>query len=161
MTDPTPDLPALIARVRELDAHPHTWKSPWVAHTFEIDCPCPNGEHCGDSHTCEEVEAPKEYPDGQCVVQISVPGLETFAKPTAELIAYYRTAAPLLADECERLRERVARLEEALVTVNVTGTPGGSICAKRGDDHKCGWCRGMWTPCPVAVARAALAKGGE
>lgn len=30
------------------------------------------------------------------------------------LIAFYRTAAPALADECERLRERVSVLEEAL-----------------------------------------------
>ena len=107
------DIDTLIARVRELDAG-RAWKPPWAAHTFEIDCPCPNGEHCGETHTCEEVEAPEAYPDGQCVVQIDVPGLERFARPTAELIAEYRTAAPLLAAEVERLRAQVAELRAAL-----------------------------------------------
>ena len=84
------DIKSILAEVRRLDTHPHTWKAPWVAHTFEIDCPCPNGDSCGDPHTCEEVEAPEAYPDGQCVVQVSVPGLETFARPTAELLGQLR-----------------------------------------------------------------------
>jgi len=29
---------------------------------FEIDCPCPNGDDCGDSHDCVEVESREEYP---------------------------------------------------------------------------------------------------
>ena len=91
--------------------------APWTAHTFEIDCPCPNGVHCGDSHTCEEVEAPQEYPhspddpaqtgDGQCVVQISVPGLETFAKRNAALIVATRNALPALLAEIRAAREVV------------------------------------------------------
>jgi hypothetical protein len=98
------------------------WAAPWVAHTFEIDCPCPNGEHCGDSHTCEEVEAPAAYPaspedpapagEGQCVVQISVPGLESLARPTAEFIAAARTAVPALVAEVRRLRSAALRREE-------------------------------------------------
>jgi hypothetical protein len=28
------------------------WPAPWRARSFEIDCPCPNDEHCGNSHTC-------------------------------------------------------------------------------------------------------------
>lgn len=98
-----PDLDAL----ERLIAHERVWAAPWVARTFEIDCPCPNGEHCGDSHSCEEVEAREEYPNGapgepadegsgQCVVQISVPGLATFAGPTAAAIAALRNAAPEL-----------------------------------------------------------------
>ena len=83
------------------------WNAPWTAHTFEIDCPCPNGEHCGDSHSCEEIEALEAYPrgapgepaeegEGQCVVQISVPGLETFAAPTAKAICLLRNLGPAL-----------------------------------------------------------------
>lgn len=92
------------------------WAAPWVARSFEIDCPCPNGEDCGDLHSCEEVEAPEAYPDshekpakegeGQCVVQISVPGLESLSRPTAEFIAAIRNAAPALIAE---LRARRAR----------------------------------------------------
>jgi hypothetical protein len=90
------------------------WPAPWTARTFEIDCPCPNGEDCGESHSCEEVESPEAYPashedpapesEGQCVVQISVPGLESLTRPTAEFIAAARTAVPLLLAEVRRLR---------------------------------------------------------
>ena len=91
-----------------------TWVAPWVARTFEVDCPCPNGEDCGDMHSCEEVEAPEAYPDsheepapegeGQCVVQISVPGLESLSRPTAQFIAAARNALPALLAEVRRLR---------------------------------------------------------
>ncbi|GMV18406.1 MAG: hypothetical protein AMXMBFR56_66300 [Polyangiaceae bacterium] len=121
-----------IARVRELDTHPHTWKAPWVARTFEIDCPCPNGEDCGDPHDCCEVEAPEEYPDGQCVVQIHVPGLETFARPTAELIAFYRTAAPQLAAECQRLRRALEDI--AGYEVPTFGEVALQVCRDMRDD---------------------------
>ena len=90
------------------------WPAPWVAHTFEIDCPCPNGEDCGDLHTCEQVEAPEAYPaspedpaepgDGQCVVQISVPGLESLAGPNAAFIARARNALPSLLAEVRAAR---------------------------------------------------------
>jgi hypothetical protein len=90
------------------------WPAPWVPRSFEIDCPCPNGEHCGDSHSCEEVEATEAYPaspenpapegEGQCVVQISVPGLESLARPNAELIATARNVLPALIADWRRLR---------------------------------------------------------
>lgn len=89
--------------------HAKAWKGPWIAHTFEIDCPCPNGEDCGDTHTCDEVRAPDEYPEGgQCVVQITVPGLERFASPTAAAIAALHNAAPAMFAELRRLRAEVA-----------------------------------------------------
>ena len=100
----------------KLDALP--WPGPWVAHTFEIDCPCPNGEHCGDTHDCAEVEDRTAYPaspekpaepgHGQCVVQINTPGLETFAKPCAEFIAAARNELPAI-------RARLAELEAQLL----------------------------------------------
>lgn len=90
------------------------WPAPWVAHTFEIECPCPNGEDCGDLHTCEQIEAPEAYPaspeepapagEGQCVVQIAVPGLESLAGPNAAFIAAARNALPALVSEVRRLR---------------------------------------------------------
>lgn len=92
------------------------WPAPWTAHTFEIDCPCPNGEHCGDSHTCEEVEYREAYPDshehpareghGQCVVQIDVPGLESLAGPNALFIATSRNMLPALLEELRYWRKR-------------------------------------------------------
>ena len=99
----------------KLDALP--WPGPWVAHTFEIDCPCPNGEHCGDTHDCAEVEDRTAYPaspekpaepgHGQCVVQINTPGLETFAKPCAEFIAAARNELPAI-------RARLAEMDATL-----------------------------------------------
>lgn len=88
----------------KLDALP--WPGPWVAHTFEIDCPCPNGDHCGNTHDCAEVEDRTAYPNspkepaepghGQCVVQISTPGLETFSKPCADFIVSARNELPAI-----------------------------------------------------------------
>lgn len=37
-------------------------------------------------------------------------------RSNAALIAYYRTAAPALADECERLRAENARLDDSILT---------------------------------------------
>jgi len=103
---------------KKLDALP--WPAPWVARTWEVDCPCPNGQHCGDTHSCEEVEAPEAYPaspeepapagEGQCVVQISTPGLECFARPCAEFIAAARNELP-------EVRGRLARLEAVVAEV--------------------------------------------
>lgn len=90
------------------------WPAPWTANTFEIDCPCPNGDDCGDSHTCEEVDASEAYPDGQCVVQIHTPGLETLAKPCAEFIAAARTDVPRLLATLGAERAACARATERL-----------------------------------------------
>lgn len=86
-----------IARVRELDAA--ATKGPWE-HGSAMCCPDmgwvvgPRGE------VCPTYEGTKRT--------------HTLDANDAELIAYYRTAAPALADECARLRERVRVLEEAL-----------------------------------------------
>ena len=105
----------------KLDALP--WPGPWVAHTFEIDCPCPNGEHCGDTHDCAEVEDRTAYPaspekpaepgHGQCVVQINTPGLETFAKPCAEFIAAARNELPAIRDRMLALESAARNLLNA------------------------------------------------
>lgn len=67
------------------------FKRPWTYRRFEIDF-----EH--DDYNCDEgtevidtieVEAPDEYPEGQCVCQqnvILVPGLERFAEANGALI---------------------------------------------------------------------------
>lgn len=57
-----------------------------------------------------------------------------------------------------RLEERAEQLLSALATIERSGAPGGSIVAKRTDGHACQWCRGMYMPCPVACAAAALAE---
>jgi hypothetical protein len=103
------------------------WPAPWVAHTFEIDCPCPNGEHCGDTHSCEQVEAPEAYPaspeepaapgEGQCVVQISVPGLESLAGPTAAFIVAARNTLPSLLTERARILSAGSALARAMESI--------------------------------------------
>jgi hypothetical protein len=118
-----PDLDAIEAAVRAKGV----WAAPWSARRFAIECPCPRGVHCGELHTCWEVEAREEYPhgapgepadegDGQCVVQIEVPGLEDFAAPTAAAIVAMRNGIEgLLAAARERdaLRARLASLPVA------------------------------------------------
>lgn len=64
------------------------------------------------------------------------------------------------AEANARLIAAAPELAEALETIERSGAPGGTIVAKRPDDHACGWCRGMLTPCPSALASAALEKAG-
>jgi hypothetical protein len=107
------------AELRRLSAK--AFKAPWTYTRFEVEC---GGDELGDingddAHDCIEVEAPEEYPDGQCVCQqtIAVPGLEMFAEPNGQLIAAMRNAlVPLLdaADRAEELSERCAVLECAM-----------------------------------------------
>ena len=110
------DLTAIEAAVHAAGV----WRAPWTARTFEIECPCPNGVHCGEPHTCEEVEALEEYPcgepeapakpgAGQCVLWIDVPGMETFAGPTAAAICALRNNADALV-EAARERDRLRAL---------------------------------------------------
>ena len=151
------DAPVTPERRAELRAlAERAWQPPWVARTFEIDCPCPNGSHCGDSHTCEEVEATEEYPngapgepaaegDGQCVVQISVPGLDTFSKPTAALIAAMRNGLEPLLTALDAAEAEVAALRrqrdvarEVLVRICQSSTPqaivaSAALAAMRGE----------------------------
>jgi len=121
------------------------WKAPWTAHTFEIDCPCPNENHCGESHTCEEVEALEEYPNGvpgkpadvgrgQCVVQIQVPGLETFAKPAAAFIAASRDAVPALLNGYEAMRLRAERAEAELAKLTAEDTEFSAAVAAHNEE---------------------------
>jgi hypothetical protein len=116
--------PAELDELAALEAK--AFCAPWVARSFEIECPCPNGQHCGDSHTCEEVNAPEEYPwssdapadpdaenAGQCIVQIDVPGLEDFAKANAALIAAMRNKLPALLSMARRLGDAEDMAREA------------------------------------------------
>lgn len=97
MTEKT-DLPALIAEVRRLDAE--ATPGPWVA---EPD----GGPHRG------RVE--ERSPRGIETIAYTYCGAyDGHGARNAELVAYFRTAAPLLASECSRLQERVRVLEAAL-----------------------------------------------
>ena len=67
-------------------------------------------------------------------------------------------------ERADQAEAEVAQLRAALMTIERSGAAGGAIVAERADGHACGWCRGMLTPCPVVVARKALAgaqEGGE
>lgn len=96
-----------IDDLRALEAK--AFRGPWSYTRFEIELD--HGEDCeyGDEPVdCVEVQAPQEYPDGQCVCQqnvILVPGLECFAEPNGKFIAAARNALPGLLDEIERLRD--------------------------------------------------------
>lgn len=159
------DLDAIEAAVRAKGV----WKAPWSAHEFEIDCPCPNGEHCGDTHSCVEVEAREEYPcgapgepaeegQGQCVVQIDVPGLDLFAHPTAAAIVALRNnadgllaAARELATLKEQLAPKIIAYAKALTEHEVhccLAAEGVNVSDKRGQQ--------LWGE--VTKTRAELAK---
>lgn len=90
------DIPDLIARVRELDKA--ATKGPWVAPHAHV----------------QQRQAGYVYRAEGMASQVARTMSTTRGMCDAALIAYYRTAAPALADECERLRERVSVLEEAL-----------------------------------------------
>lgn len=115
----------IVEQLRELERA--AFCAPWRSRAFEIDCPFPHGEDCGDLHTCCEVEAPEHYPnspaepagegDGQCVIQIDVPGLEDLSERNAAFIAAMRNALPLLLDvvaEAELVSEPPQALAAAL-----------------------------------------------
>lgn len=53
-------------------------------------------------------------------------------------------------------RSKLDCMRTALETIERSGVPGGTIVARRADNHACGWCCGMLTPCPVETARLAL-----
>jgi len=115
-----PGPPVDLDRLEELSAA--AFCAPWTASTFEIDCPCPNGVDCGDPHSCEVVEALEEYPDspeepaqagqGQCIVQISVPGLDRFAKANGALITALRNNVGAIVRELRAARDIVSIIRE-------------------------------------------------
>jgi hypothetical protein len=74
------------------------------------------------------------------------------------LKAVERTAQEFrqLRADFDALAARARSLEQGLLTIQRSGSVGGSIVAPRKDGHACGWCRGMMTPCPVVTASHAL-----
>lgn len=88
-----------LEELRQRLADPNAFKRPWRAERFEIVC-----DDCGEEHTLDEVGAPDEYPGGQCVAQIIVPGLEQFSAANAALIVSAVNHAADLLDEIGRLR---------------------------------------------------------
>jgi len=93
---------------------------PWYYKQYEIECgtcaggttsvcngkeyvECPNPE-CDGSHVpCTFVESPKEYPDGQVVATIDVPGFSDLAEKNGECICWLRNNATTLIDAYEEL----------------------------------------------------------
>ena len=88
------------------------FRAPWTASTWEVECE--DEECCGNSHDCETIESPDEYPDGQVVAQvhddgtIHTPGLSEFAKANAAFIAAARSALPQALDALEEARRESA-----------------------------------------------------
>lgn len=112
MTEKT-DLPALIAEVRRLDAE--ATKGPWYpGHNPESREPLDYIAECysygppGKVHlTCVPFG---DKPIDDEALFTAITGNGPTSERNAALIAHYRTAAPLLADECERLQAEVTRL---------------------------------------------------
>jgi hypothetical protein len=118
----------MIKELRELEAK--AFRAPWAYDAWEIECPtCKNGDECanpecdGDAIPCTMIESPEEYPDGQTVALVTVPGLSSLADANGAFIVALRNAATELLDaaeerdrlraENERLRAREQELLEA------------------------------------------------
>lgn len=97
MPDST-DIPALVERVRELDKA--ATKGPWFSVNVAGNPVLCTGENYTDCAVLGGLN------DGDCD--------EQQAKRNGELAALYRTAAPVLADEVERLSDEVDTLNRAL-----------------------------------------------
>jgi hypothetical protein len=116
----SPDLPALIARVRELDAE--ATKGPWFYNSYSGVFSEPVSREYDVAVEALPDDAPAEAFDGlvePCCAHVPVVGGDTATAQGARdaaLIAEYRTAAPLLAAECERLQLDNARLDDSILT---------------------------------------------
>ena len=108
------DLPALIAEVRRLDAA--ATKGPWFYNSYSGVFSEPVSREYDVAVEALPDDAPAEAFGGlvePCCAHVPVVGGDTATAQGARdaaLIAEYRTAAPLLADECSRLQAEVTQL---------------------------------------------------
>lgn len=115
---PKTDLPALIAEVRRLDAE--ATKGPWFYNSYSGVFSEPVSREYDVAVEALPDDAPAEAFDGlvePCCAHVPVVGGDTATAQGARdaaLIAAYRTAAPLLAAECERLRDILAAVAAPL-----------------------------------------------
>lgn len=82
------------------------FRAPWTYDDFEIDCPQidAGGDDCGYTHNVTRIESPEEYPDGQMIADIDVPGLEGFARANGELIVAMRNQLGAMLAELRAAR---------------------------------------------------------
>src|SRR4029079_13229885 len=78
------------------------FRAPWTYDRWEVECSacdggadepedgCPNPDCDGTNAPIVAIESPEEYPDGQLVAQISVPGLLSLADKNGALIVALR-----------------------------------------------------------------------
>jgi hypothetical protein len=110
-------------RIAEIETRVNaTFCGPWEYTSFEVECGGDSCEidacirnpkkHKGDDHEVLSIEAPDEYPETQCVAQIHVPGLETFARPHGEFIAHSRADVPWLIEELRKARKEAVEAEK-------------------------------------------------
>src|SRR5574343_699138 len=115
---------------------------------------------CSYGETDGGIHCPLETPCDKCKREKAEAERDEARAEVARLQDLHTRCAALddqPGPSCVTLAAEVARLREALVTIERTGAPGATIVAQRGDGHSCSWCRGMVTPCPTVTARAALA----
>lgn len=89
-----------LKRLRELLGA--AFRTPWTYENWEINCPqIDEGTECGYGHNLTTILSPTEYPDGQVIAQIDVPGIERFADANGALIVAAVNALPALLDVAE------------------------------------------------------------
>ena len=107
------DIESILAEVRRLDAE--ATKGPWFYNSYSGVFSEPVSREYDVAVEALPDDAPAEAFDGlvePCCAHVPVVGGDTATAQGARdaaLIAAYRTAAPLLADECERLRACMAK----------------------------------------------------
>ena len=120
VTDPI--TPEAIAELERL--HAEAFRAPWTYARWEVECgACEGGTNepetgctdpdCDGAHVpIVQVDSPDEYPNGQTVAQISVPGLLCLADKNGALIAGMRNALPSLLSAARDRAELVKFLRE-------------------------------------------------
>jgi len=118
-----------------------SFRCPWHYKQYEIECgtcaggttgvcngkeyvECPNPE-CDGSHVpCTFVESPTEYPDGQVVATIDVPGFSDLAEKNGECICWLRNEGLRLIDGNLLLLD----LKEAMEFIGNNAPDGEVVC---------------------------------
>jgi len=118
-TTPPDELTAeTIAELERLERE--AFRAPWTYDRWEVECDaccggeaeCSNTDCNGEEYPLVAVESPEEYPGGQLVAQITVPGLLCLADKNGELIAKMRNALPALLAQAKLSAERGERIRE-------------------------------------------------
>ncbi len=132
MTTPPDELTAeTIEELERLERE--AFRAPWTYDRWEVECDacsdgepeCSNTDCNGEEYPLVAIESPEEYPGGQLVAQITVPGLLCLADKNGAFLVALRNAAPALiasarlaAERGERIRGLAEAAESVLRHIN-------------------------------------------